>query len=186
MRIQSHARDKIAPMDWTAIRRLLATYRRRASLSAPALASKTGISRATVYRIEDVAHRPTHELELDTLETWIVATGGTLSGFFAELNALPASIEGTIKSASPPTQPPPTEVSHAGRPVSVVAEELASAFLDISNCFTVAAARLREAYRTFAETHPSEAGSRLHGVRDARPLPDQSEPLSRRRRKARR
>ena len=73
---------RMATLDWVAARRLLGDYRRRAGLSVVQLAKTIGVSKQTVYRIEDVGQRLTHEPQLDTLMNWIEGTGGSLEGFF--------------------------------------------------------------------------------------------------------
>jgi transcriptional regulator with XRE-family HTH domain len=80
-------------LDWIAIRRNLADCRRSAGVEESQLADLIGVDKSTIYRIENVADRPDHRPELETIESWLrFTTGVSLSGFFLQLEkGLPSS-----------------------------------------------------------------------------------------------
>lgn len=62
----------------------------RPKMSQTRLGHAAAIAKSTVNRIENVYGEPDHVPDIETIERWVLATGLTLSSFFARIEGLQA------------------------------------------------------------------------------------------------
>lgn len=85
-------------VDWLAIKQELRNQRISASLEEADIAAAGVSALSTVYRIEKLDVEKPHRPDLETIDRWITATGGTLSNFFARVEARAGSdLHGKLK-----------------------------------------------------------------------------------------
>jgi len=89
-------------VDWRGIRNALRMRRAEIQMPVNELRDRSGISRTTIYRIENVTDIPDHEMDLETVAALTNALGLTLSQLFGRIETLRARDEGDIVPSSSP------------------------------------------------------------------------------------
>jgi len=100
-------------MEWERVRAELAKLRReqKPKMSQTRLGQVAGIAKSTVNRIENVYGEPDHVPDLDTIERWVLATGLTLSSFFARIEQHAGHESGIRKIGGAPRDRPVPSVA---------------------------------------------------------------------------
>jgi len=131
-------------MDWQRVRSELTKLRveRKPKLSQTRLGKEAGIAKSTINRIENVDGEPDHVPDLDTIERWVLATGGKLSAFFERVEGSVVGAESAHKGTTANTTSAPGGRDDEDRTVSAdrrALDELRAVFLRVGEVFTDAA-----------------------------------------------
>lgn len=69
-------------VDWLAIRKALRMRRTEVDMQVNELRDKSGVSRTTIYRVENIRDLPQYVVDLDTLDALVQALQWTLADLF--------------------------------------------------------------------------------------------------------